>query len=68
MRVLRQLPALEEKGISVDLRNTMTHRHHAQDLMQKGGSRMVPCLLIENEGEQQWMYESMDILKYLQAL
>lgn len=68
IRVLRQLPPLEDKGLKVELRNTMVHRHHAQELVQGGGRRMVPCLLIENDGQQQWLYESMDIIKYLQSL
>ena len=35
--------------------------------MVGGGKRQVPCLRIEaTPGEVQWLYESMDIIAYLQ--
>ena len=35
--------------------------------MVGGGKRRVPCLRIEaTPGEVQWLYESMDIIAYLQ--
>jgi glutathione S-transferase len=40
-----------------------------RELLQGGGRSMVPCLRIERVGEQgtevEWMYESMDIMRYL---
>lgn len=38
-----------------------------QTLLNGGGKRKVPCLRIENEtGEVTWMYESNDIIQYLE--
>ncbi|OAN18079.1 glutaredoxin [Photobacterium jeanii] len=38
-----------------------------QELIEQGGKRKVPCLRIENDqGEVQWMYESNDIIAYLE--
>ncbi|MCE9679498.1 glutathione S-transferase N-terminal domain-containing protein [Shewanella sp. AS1] len=38
---------------------------HQQTLVEQGGRAMVPCLRIEQQGEVQWMYESSDIIAYL---
>ena len=39
-----------------------------QELISGGGKRTVPCLRIEREdGTVQWMYESNDIIKYLET-
>ncbi|GAA3551120.1 glutaredoxin [Zobellella aerophila] len=39
---------------------------HLQSLLAGGGQRMVPCLRIEDEqGNYHWLYESMDIIAYL---
>ena len=40
---------------------------HEQALIAGGGKRKVPCLRIEDEnGEIIWMYESNDIIQYLE--
>ncbi|MDO5667953.1 MAG: glutaredoxin [Alcaligenaceae bacterium] len=39
-----------------------------QELISGGGKRTVPCLRIEHEdGTVQWMYESSDIINYLES-
>ncbi|KMV32289.1 glutathione S-transferase N-terminal domain-containing protein [Photobacterium swingsii] len=38
-----------------------------QELIEQGGARKVPCLRIEKEdGDVTWMYESNDIIAYLE--
>jgi len=38
------------------------------ELLQGGGQLKVPCLRIEdNEGKTRWMYESSDIIRYLEG-
>ncbi|WP_256384060.1 glutathione S-transferase N-terminal domain-containing protein [Photobacterium toruni] len=37
----------------------------AQELLEQGGRRKVPCLRIEENGKVTWMYESNDIIAYL---
>lgn len=42
-------------------------RSHRADLLQGGGKVQTPCLRIEDEpGRVQWLYESDDIIRYLQ--
>jgi len=35
-------------------------------LIKGGGKSQVPCLRIEDQGEVQWLYESDDIIQYIQ--
>ena len=37
----------------------------AQELVEQGGKCTVPCLRIEENGQVTWMYESNDIIAYL---
>ena len=39
---------------------------HRNDLLNQGGSGKVPCLRIEESGKVRWMYESNDIISYLE--
>lgn len=36
------------------------------ELEKEGGKRKVPCLRIEQDNQTQWMYESKDIITYLE--
>ena len=55
----------EKKGISLTLRDTMTDMEAFRELLQGGGRSTVPCLKIQREKEVIWMYESLDIIDYL---
>ena len=37
-----------------------------EELLNEGGEVKVPCLRIEEDGKVTWMYESSDIIQYLQ--
>ncbi|ARD22808.1 glutathione S-transferase N-terminal domain-containing protein [Shewanella japonica] len=37
-----------------------------QQLIEQGGQLKVPCLKIDKDGKTQWMYESNDIIAYLE--
>ncbi|MDN3653940.1 glutaredoxin [Thalassotalea ponticola] len=40
--------------------------NNLQQLIDNGGKRTVPCLRIDNsDGTTEWMYESSDIIRYL---
>lgn len=54
---------MEENSINLDLRET-TEPGNQQDLVAIGGRKQVPCLIIEGRA----MYESDDIVSYLQEL
>lgn len=57
---------MRREGIEIELRNT-NEGQHQQALRLGGGKTQVPCLLIESGADQQWMYESDDIITYLKA-
>jgi glutathione S-transferase len=50
------------------MRNIQQNSEHYQDLVNGGGKRTVPCLLIEENGKQDWLYESRDIISYLKQI
>lgn len=59
---------LDSKGIDLPLRDTMRDPAARDELVTGGGRPTVPCLKITNAaGEVRWMYESMDIMRYLDS-
>ncbi|GIS19401.1 MAG: hypothetical protein CM15mP120_13170 [Pseudomonadota bacterium] len=55
------------RGIDMVFRDTLRDPEAYRELLQGGGRGMVPCLRIERGDEVEWMYESMDIIRYLDA-
>ncbi|MEM7357476.1 MAG: glutathione S-transferase N-terminal domain-containing protein [Pseudomonadota bacterium] len=65
-KVLRFLRG-QDYAQAIELRSTSEGRNRA-DLIEGGGRGQVPCLRIEtSDGEVQWMYESDDIIRYLDS-
>lgn len=64
---VRVVNALKRMSVKVELRDT-GDRDYLLQLKSGGGKTQVPCLLIDNDGQQQWLYESDDIITYLKAL
>ena len=58
---------LQQRGIDMVFRDTLRDPAAYRELLQGGGRGMVPCLRIERGDEVEWMYESMDIIRYLDA-
>ncbi len=55
-------------GLKVPLKDIMFHPEYNAELTAGGGKSQVPCLRIENEhGEARWMYETIDIIRYLES-
>ena len=54
-------------SVKVELRDT-GDRDYLLQLKNGGGKTQVPCLLIDNDGQEQWLYESGDIIAYLKGL
>jgi glutaredoxin len=56
-------------GMDLPVRDIHAEAEAFRELLQGGGRSMVPCLRIERgtgDGtEVEWMYESMDIMRYL---
>ena len=54
-------------SLPVTLRDAQHESEHRAALLQGGGKIQTPCLRITDvQGQVQWMYESGDIIKYLQ--
>lgn len=64
-RVLRSLANVK---VDVEKRNIMSNSQFRNELQQATRRTTVPCLRIDNGSESQWMFESMDIIRYLQSL
>ncbi|TYK66494.1 glutaredoxin family protein [Colwellia echini] len=61
--------AIKREGLNIDLRNINANNEYSEELTREGGKRKVPCLRIEKEtGQVEWLYESSDIVTYLQNL
>ena len=59
--------ALGKLGIRVESRNPGRNPSHRNQLLRGGGKLQVPCLRIRSEdGRERWLYESRDIIDYLQ--
>ncbi|WP_068546721.1 glutaredoxin family protein [Thalassotalea crassostreae] len=72
---LYQLPAcpfcvkvrrtIKRENLNIELRN-IKQQTNLDELVEHGGKRTVPCLRIEQEdGSSKWMYESKEIVAYL---
>lgn len=60
---------LERTSFPVELRDVRRNPEHAAELRAGGGKTQVPCLRIERpDGSLYWLYESRDIMRYLDAL
>lgn len=58
--------AIHQLGIKLDARDINKHSQYRNDLENEAGRVKVPCLRIDDGGTTQWMYESNDIIAYLQ--
>jgi glutaredoxin 2 len=65
VRVLRALNSID---IDVEYRDVLSDSNHRSELHQATGRTTVPCLRIDNGSKSQWMFESMDIIRFLQTL
>ncbi len=59
---------IKELGLDVEIRNVMADRKDMEELYQARNRTTVPVLRITENGEDQWMPESRDIVEYLQGL
>lgn len=62
---LKTRRALKKLGLKVQTRNALKNPDRA-DLLAGGGEIKVPCLRIDNKNETIWMYESSEIIQYLE--
>ena len=57
--------AIKRLNLKVETRNAQAAGEFRKELELSGGKIKVPCLKLEGAGEASWIYESNDIIKYL---
>jgi glutaredoxin len=57
--------AIKRLNLKVETRDAQTAGQFRKELEISGGKIKVPCLKVEGSGEATWIYESNDIIKYL---
>lgn len=58
--------AMYKLNLPIEKRNASVGSKHRQELLEGGGKVKVPCLRIEENGQVEWMYESSEIISYLE--
>lgn len=59
--------AMKRNTLNIETRDAKRNPEFAKELEEQGGALKVPCLRIEEEsGAITWMYESNDIIDYLE--
>lgn len=58
--------AMRRLGLNIELRDARGNPARAAELRHQGGRYQVPCLRIEENGESTWLYESADIIAWLE--
>jgi len=59
--------AIKRLSLNIETRDVLREESSREELLAGGGKIKVPCLRIaDNEGNTTWMYESSDIVAYLQ--
>ena len=54
-------------ALNIETRDAQHNPEHREELLQGGGQIKVPCLkIVDENGNDSWMYESNEILEYLQ--
>jgi glutaredoxin len=57
--------AIHVLGVDVELRDINKVKKYREELQRGGGQVKVPCLRIEDNNNVRWMYESSEIIEYL---
>lgn len=61
------LKQISRQSLDIELRNIHELSEFKKQLIAGGGKKTVPCLKIDKtDGNSYWMYESMDIIAFLQ--
>jgi len=59
--------SMKRQSIPIETRDAKRSESAKQELLTGGGKLKVPCLkIIDDSGETKWMYESKDIINYLE--
>ena len=58
--------SIRRLNLNIELRDALNDPQHRADLREGGGEVKVPCLAITENGKTRWMYESSDIIAWLE--
>ena len=65
---IRVRSATQALGLDIAVKNTQEDGFARQELFDGGGKPQVPCLRIKSDdGKVSWMYESEDIIRWLEV-
>ena len=60
---------MHQNALEIELRNTRKDPNHKRDLVAFGGKYQVPCLRVtQDNNEDNWLYESDEIISHLKNL
>ncbi|MFL0805445.1 MAG: glutathione S-transferase N-terminal domain-containing protein [Agarilytica sp.] len=60
--------AMKRNSLNIETRDAKRCENSREELVKGGGNLKVPCLRIEEkDGEVVWLYESSDIINYLES-
>jgi len=60
--------SIKRQSLNIKLLDAQHDSKHREQLLKGGGQIKVPCLkVVDDEGNTNWLYESNDIIGYLQA-
>lgn len=60
--------SMQRNGLKIETKDAKRNLQYAKELVAGGGHLKVPCLRIEeSDGSSTWMYESNDIINYLES-
>jgi len=57
---------IKRQAMNIPTKDAKRDQQSADELVEGGGRLKVPCLKIEEAGSVRWMYESSDIIAFLQ--
>jgi len=61
--------AIKRLSLTIEIRDAQREEENRQQLLEGGGQIKVPCLkAMDENGTPIWLYESNDIISYLQDL
>lgn len=59
--------SIKRQSLNIKMMDAQHNQQHREELLKGGGKIKVPCLKIVDEtGNTRWLYESNDIIQYLQ--
>lgn len=58
--------AMKRNSLQLELRDAKREGTYRQELLEQGGKIKVPCLRIDDGNKVTWLYESNDIIAYLE--